>query len=110
MRFMILAAAALVTACASRTTLEPIPQMTVAMPDLELYTTADRAVLRQRVVTTARQFCAVHNDEIAPAESRADPGYCLDVIRSQIMHGMTPKMRIAYEQARREAGVRGTDP
>lgn len=110
MRFMMLTVVALLTACVSRTTLEPIPQMTVAMPDLEFYTAADRAVLRQRVATAAQQFCAAHNDEIAPAESRADPAYCLDMIRSQIMHGMTPKMRKAYELARREAGVHGTYP
>ncbi len=109
MRFMMLTAAALLTACAGRPTLEPIPQMTVTMPDLEFYTAADRAALRQRVAVAARQFCAAHNDEIAPAESRADPAYCLDMMRSEIMHGMTPKMRMAYELARREAGLHGRE-
>jgi UrcA family protein len=107
MRVMIVTAAALLAACASPSTLEPVPQMTVAMPDLEFYTAADRAILRERVATAASQFCAAHNEEITPIESRTDPAYCPDMIRSEIMRGMTAKTRKAYELARREAGVRG---
>jgi UrcA family protein len=104
---MALTAAALLTACMGKPALEVAPQVKIAVTDLAIHTTAGRATLRQRVAVAARQFCAVHGDEITPYEFRADPYYCPDMMRSEIMGGMTPDVRRAYSLARREAGIRG---
>ena len=107
MRFMTLTAAAMLTACMGRPALEAPPPMKVAVADLAIDTSAGRAALRQRVAVAARQFCATHGAEITPHESRADPYYCPDMMRSEIMGSMTPDTRKAYALARREAGIRG---
>jgi UrcA family protein len=107
MRFITLTAAALLTACMGRPALEIAPRMKIAVADLAIETSAGRATLRQRVAAAARQFCAAHGDEIAPRESRTDPFYCPDMMRSEIMGGMTPDIRRAYMLARREAGIHG---
>jgi UrcA family protein len=104
---MTLAAAALLTACVARPALEAVPHVRLAVADLAIDTPADRAVLRARVAAAARRFCAANGNEITPVESHTDPYYCTDMVRSDIMHGMTSDMRRAYELSRREAGVRG---
>jgi UrcA family protein len=87
----------------------PEPHVTVEITDLSLTTVSGRAVLRQRVAAAAHQFCRLHGAEITPIESREDPWYCPDMMRSEIMYRMTPSTRRAYAIARREAGLRGRD-
>lgn len=96
-------------ACAELPPPTSAAQMTVKISDLALNTVSGRATLRQRVAATAHQFCAFHAAEVTPIESREDPWYCPDVMRSEIMYRMTPSARRAYEIARREAGLRGRD-
>lgn len=107
MRMMILPAAVLLGACMGKPPLAAAPRMTVAVTDLALDTAHGRATLRERVTIAARRFCDLHGADVTPAESRADPWFCPDFMRSEIMGGMTIPVRKAYVQARREAGVRG---
>ncbi len=106
MRFTTLIAALLLGACAEPH-LETAPRTTVAISDLALHTTDGRAKLRQRVAAAAHRICDLDGREITPAESREDPYYCPDMMRSEIMYAMQPDVRRAYAQARREAGVQG---
>jgi len=105
MRLTILVCAALIGAAASAEACEV--RLQVAHGDLSLGEPAGRAALRQRVAEAARSYCAAHGAEITPYESRADPYYCPDMLRSWIVGAMSPELRHAYALARREAGVRG---
>lgn len=105
MRVMILAAAAMLSACVPAQASSA--RIRIAYADLRFDTYAGRAELRVRVADAARRYCAAHGAEITPHESRADPYYCPDMVRSWIVHEMSPALRRAYVLARQEAGVRG---
>jgi UrcA family protein len=109
MQRMAMLAALSLGACATLPPPAPEPHVTVEITDLTLTTVSGRAVLRQRVAAAAHQFCRLHGAEITPIESREDPWYCPDMMRSEIMYRMTPSTRRAYAIARREAGLRGRD-
>jgi len=109
MRFTISTAAILLGACVGQPSVEAVSPaaVTVSVSDLALDTVEGRTVLRHRVATAAHHLCDLHGAEVIPAESRADPWYCPDWMRSEIVGEMTPDVRRAYALARREAGVRG---
>lgn len=109
MQRMAMLAAMSLGACAALPSPTPEPHVTVEIADLTLTSVSGRAVLRRRVAAAAHQFCRLHGTEITPIESREDPWYCPDMMRSEIMYRMTPSTRRAYAIARREAGVRGRD-
>jgi len=107
MRLMILAAmaAAMLSGCAPAQAGEA--RIRVSYAGLRIDTREGRAELRLRVATAAQRYCEAHGAEITPHESRADPYYCPDMLRSEIMSDMSQPVRRAYLRARREAGVRG---
>jgi UrcA family protein len=109
MQRMAMLALTWLAACTNLPPPTPGSQVTVKIADLALSTVSGRAALRQRVAAAAHQFCDLHGAEITPIESREDPWYCPDMMRSEIMYHMTPAARRAYETARREAGLRGRD-
>jgi UrcA family protein len=109
MQRMAMLAALSLGACADLPPPASAPHVTVEIADLTLSTASGRATLRQRVAAAAHQFCRLHGAEFTPIESREDPWYCPDMMRSEIMYRMTPSARRAYETARREAGVSGRD-
>jgi UrcA family protein len=102
---MILTAAAALGACVPAHASEA--RMRLSYADLRFDSREGRAELRVRVAKAARTYCAAHGAEITPHESRADPYYCPDMLRSWIVHDMAPAVRRAYALARREAGVSG---
>jgi UrcA family protein len=102
---MILAAAVVLGACMPARASEARIRLSYA--DLRFDSHAGRAELRARVADAARNYCAAHGAEVTPHESRADPYYCPDMLRSWIVHDMAPAARRAYALARREAGVSG---
>lgn len=81
--------------------------MEVSYGDLQLGKHKGRATFRQHVVQAARGYCDEYGAEMPPHAARADPLYCLDMFRSWIIGEMSPEVRRAYFQARREAAVRG---
>lgn len=109
MHRMAMLAALSLGACATLPPPAPEPHVTVEIADLTLTTVSGRAVLRQRVAAAAHRFCRFHGAEFTPIESREDPWYCPDMMRSEIMYSMRPSTRRAYAIARREAGLRGRD-
>lgn len=104
MRFSMLLMACLASACVTTPSLKTVK---LSYGDLSLQSREGRATLRQRVAKAARDYCAEYGAEMTPHASRADPVYCLDMYRSWIIGEMPPKIRHAYFQARREAGVKG---
>ncbi|MBC9033180.1 UrcA family protein [Sphingomonas sp. JC676] len=106
MRVIILAAAAgVLGACMPAQAMEV--KIRLSYTDLRLDSREGRAHLRSRVAEAAQSYCAAHHAEVTPHDSRADPYYCPDMLRSWIVHEMSPATRRAYALARREAGVRG---
>ena len=105
MRVMILVAAVVLGASMPAQASEA--RIRVSYADLRIDTREGRAQLRLRVAAAAQRYCEAHGAEITPYESRADPYYCADMARSEIMSDMSQQVRRAYLRARREAGVRG---
>jgi UrcA family protein len=105
MRMTILAAAAVLSAGMPAQASEARLRLNYA--DLHVGSREGRAALRTRVAEAAQRYCAAHRAEVTPHEARADPYYCPDMLRSWIVHDMSPAVRRAYALARREAGVRG---
>ena len=110
MRFTLCTIALLLGACADRPALAREPAFSIDTGDLAIGTPSGRAELRRRVVAATRRFCAAHGADIAPYEHRDDPYYCPDMARSAAMARMSGDLRRAYLLARREAGVRGSQP
>jgi UrcA family protein len=106
MRLMILATAVAMLS-ASLLAQAKEAKIRLSYADLRLDSREGRAHLRSRVAEAAQSYCAAHRAEVTPHDSRADPYYCPDMLRSWIVHEMSPEARRAYALARREAGVSG---
>lgn len=83
------------------------PGARVAYGDLALDRATDRAALRQRVATAARDYCREHEAQVTPDALRTDSFYCLEMLRSTILDEMPRDVRDAYTRALREAGISG---
>jgi len=74
----------------------------VGLEGLVLDQPAGRAMLRERVMTAAREFCREHSDDVTPQLIRTEASYCLDTMRQSILAEMPRDVRRAYALAQQE--------
>src|SRR5690349_7815160 len=75
----------------------PAPQARVVYGDLNLRRPADQDELVVRVARAAAAYCRDHAEVVTPYHRRADVRYCPATMRIQLMEGMPPSVRRAYD-------------
>lgn len=71
---------------------EPLPEMRVAYAEADLATVRGRALLRNRLDQTARDFCAAHRATVTPQHVRAS-NYCERSMRAAALRELPLNVR-----------------
>ena len=75
----------------------PAPEARFVYGDLNLRRAADQGELVVRVARAAADYCRDHSEVVTPYHRRADVRYCPATMRIQLMEGMPPAVRRAYD-------------
>lgn len=75
----------------------PAPEARFIYGDLNLRRPSDQDELVVRVGRAAADYCRDHAEVVTPYHRRADVRYCPATMRIQLMWGMPPAVRRAYD-------------
>lgn len=102
MRSLAIVCGLLLAACSTTSPARPeeAPKASFYFADLDLQKSTDRRTLVSRVDIAAADYCSSHSAIVTPYHRRAEPRYCLDTIRVQLLWAMPPEVRRAYNSAR----------
>lgn len=81
-------------------TTERYPEIRLSYADLALDTPVGRRAFVDRVNSTATSHCLRYGAEIVPHDRRAQPSFCINAVRGEILRALPRSLRAAYDRGR----------